>query len=172
MKLSILNHPKFWLGLLIKIPCYKRLWRYIRPHWIMATLFSNEAGTERFPIFFSLLLLPMGVINATFIFDHKFDHQLVTKLSIEGVLQPQEVASSQNIYLAYVSVWILSCKNKPFCLVVTGTFISGKPICINLVHHDLNLKHLQSFQEIAYYLTVFYWDFFQQICFSFRKKNC
>ena len=27
----------------------------------------------------------MGVINATFIFDHKFDHQLVTKLSIEGV---------------------------------------------------------------------------------------
>ena len=46
----------------------------------------------------------MGVINATFIFDHKFDHQLVTKLSIEGVLQPQEVTSSQNIYLAYVSV--------------------------------------------------------------------
>ena len=49
-------------------------------------------------------MVPMGVINATFIFDHKFNHRLVTKLSIEGLLQPQEVASSQNIYLAYVPV--------------------------------------------------------------------
>ena len=49
-------------------------------------------------------LSPMGVTNASFIFDLKFDHQLVKKLSIEGVLQPQEVASSPNIFLAYVSV--------------------------------------------------------------------
>ena len=46
----------------------------------------------------------MGVINATFVFDHKFDHPLVTNLFIDGVLHPQEVASSQNIYLSYVSV--------------------------------------------------------------------
>ena len=125
----------------------------------------------------------MGVINATFIFDHKFDHQLVTKLSIEGVLQPQEVASSQNIYLAYVSVWILSCKNKPFCLVVTGTFISGKPICIILVMRgrqassdpiictkdDFSPQIFKSLQDWKW--TLFHKDVFPNIVWKMSEEN-